>query len=90
MAGKSRQKRKKYAAQNKKRAANLSKPTTPAQPATTTQTNETLPSPAVPASSPKPVAVRHPHIAAELRTIGILAVIMLIVLIVLASVPRPW
>jgi hypothetical protein len=34
----------------------------------------------------KPAAIRYPYIAAELRTIGILAGVMLIVLVVLARV----
>ncbi|MFC1949726.1 hypothetical protein ACFLW0_06105 [Chloroflexota bacterium] len=52
----------------------VSRPDVPAPPVSTT-------APAV-----KTAEVRHPYIAAELRTIGILAVIMLIALTVLAVV----
>ena len=61
------------------------------------QTHEAVSHPSVsapPPSVPTPVAklavARYPHIATELRTIGILAGILLIILVVLALVPLPW
>jgi len=57
------------------------------------QTYKPAPGPSMPAPSTsvpppmvKPSAIEHPYVAAELRTIGILAGIILIVLVILASV----
>ncbi|MFC1933025.1 hypothetical protein ACFLXU_05300 [Chloroflexota bacterium] len=96
MPGKSRRKRK-YSIQSKKRKSGLDRPTVLAQQPAVAPTHEPVSSPdvsvssaKVPAPMAKPATVQYPYIATELRTIGILAVIMLIVLIVLASVPLPW
>ena len=93
MPDKSRRERVKYSAQGKKKKGRPSRPTTLAQQPAVAQTHEPASSPKVPvapASVPtpmaKPAAVHYPYIAAELRTIGILAGIMLIVLVVLALV----
>ena len=92
MPGKSRRKRK-YSIQSKKRKGGLSRPTVLAQQPAVTQTREpvaspdvSVPSAKVPTPMAKPAAVQYPYIATELRTIGILAGIMLIILAVLAVV----
>ena len=96
MTGKSRRRKSKYSAQSKKRKGTPARPVASAQQPTATREYE----PAEPAASPelpvpvaniptptvKPGVVRYPYIATELRTIGILAGIMLIILIVLALI----
>ena len=96
MPGKSRRKRK-YSIQGKKKKSELSRPTVLAQQPAVAQTREPVSSPdmsvssvKVPAPMAKPATVQYPYIATELWTIGILAIVMLIVLIVLASVSLPW
>ncbi len=93
MPSKSRRGRGKYSPQSKKRKDRPSRPAMPVQQSAVAQTRESVSSPDV--SVPlarvltpmaKPAAGRYPHIATELRTIGILAGIMLIVLVVLALV----
>ena len=97
MSGKIRRKRGKHSAQGKRKIDRSSHPTMlPRQPAVA-KINEPVssvkmphPSAGVPAPMAKPQAVQYPYISTELRTIGILAVIMLAILIVLALVPLPW
>ncbi len=91
MPGKSRHRRGKRP-QIKKRKGGLSHPTVLAQQPAVAQTHESIsrpfvsiPSTGVRTSVTKPVAV-YPYIPKELRTIGILAGIMLIILIVLSRV----
>ena len=93
MPGKSRRKRGKYSLQSKRRKERLSRPTMSAQQPAAIQTHEpissprmSVPSASVPTPKTKPPAVQYPYVATELRTIGILAGIMLIVLVVLALV----
>ncbi len=93
MPGKSRRKRGKYSFQSKRKKERTSRPTTLAQQPAAIQTHEpvaspsiSVPSASVPTPKTKPVAVGHPYVATELRTIGILAGIMLIVLVALALV----
>ncbi len=93
MSDKSRHSRGKHSAQSKKKKSKSIHPTTLAQQPAVTQTHESVSPakvPVTPVSVPTPVAkpatVSYPHVAAELRTIGILATIMLIILVVLASV----
>lgn len=93
MPGKSRRGKGKYSFQSKKKKGMLSHPATLTQQPAITQIHEPVSSPNVsvpPASMPTPMtksaAVWYPYIATELRTIAILAGIMLIVLIVLALV----
>jgi len=93
MSGKSRSRKGKYSAQNKKGKGSPSLPTRLAQSSAAAQTHESGSSsgipvaPArVPISMAKPVAISHPYVAAELRTIAILAGIIIIVLVVLALV----
>ena len=97
MPGKSQRRRGKYSAQSKKRKSRPSRPTMLAQQPAVAQTHESVSSPkvsvpsaSVPTPMAEPASVRYPYIASELRTIGILAGIMLIVLVVLALVPLPW
>ena len=93
MTGKSRRGRGKYSAQSKKRKGRPARSAVPARPPAVPQAGESVASPGVPVpspSAPTPIAklatVRHPYIATELRTIGILGGIMLVVLVVLAFV----
>ncbi len=92
MPGKSRRKRGKYSPQSSKRKGGSSRPVMLArQPAAQTRESVSSPDVSVPSASvPTPVvklaAGRSLYVATELRTIGILAGVMLIVLIVLALV----
>ena len=93
MPGKSRRRRGKYSPQSKKRKSRPNRPSVFAQQPAVAQTHEPVfspdapvPSASVPTPVAKPEAVRYPHIATELWTIGILAGVMLIVLVVLALV----
>ncbi len=93
MPDKSRRSRGKYSAQTKKKRGRPSRPTILAQQPAVAQTHESVSSPKVPvapASVPtpmaKPATISYPYVAAELRTIGILASIMLIILVALALV----
>ncbi len=87
MPNKSRHNRGKHSFQSKKKKGQRITPVTvaqeqtasPAEPAAT-HTRIATPRP----SAPAPTTTSHPHIAAELRRIGILAGIMLAVLVVLA------
>ncbi len=95
MPRKSRRRREKYLAKTKKGKVGLSRPTVEQQAAT--QARQPVPLPKVSVSSTrvltpvaKPAAIRYQNVATELRTIGILAGILLIILIVLALVPLPW
>ena len=93
MPGKSRHKRGKHSIPSKKKKSRPGRPAAVAQQPAVARTHQPVASPSVsapPASVPtpvaKPAAVHYPYIATELRTIGILAGIMLIVLTVLALV----
>ena len=93
MSGKSRRERGKHPPQSKKRESRRRFLATVAQQQAVAQTYEPVsrpnvpaPSASVPAPMAKLAAVRYPHIATELRTIGILAGIMLIILVILALV----
>ena len=92
MPGKSRRKRGKYSIQSKKKGR-PSRPRLLVQQPAVAQTREPVPSPdisapsaSVTAPTAKPIAVQYPYIATELRTIGILTGIMVIILVVLALV----
>ncbi len=93
MPGKSRRRRGKSSFQAKKGKGGPNRPAMLAQQPATAQTHELVSSPnvsvplaRVPTPMAKPAAVRYPYITTELRTIGILAGIMLIALVVLALV----
>ncbi len=93
MPGKSRHSKGKHLPQSKKRKSRRHFLATVAQQQTVAQTYEPVSRPSVPAPSAsvptlmaKLAAVRYPHIATELRVIGILAGIILVILIVLALV----
>ncbi len=93
MPGKSRRRRGKYLLQSKKKKGRPGRPAVLAQQPVVAQTHEpvsspdaSVPSASVPTPMVKPAAVRYPYIATELWTIGILAGVMLIVLVVLARV----
>ena len=91
MTGKSRRRGGKNSPQSKKKRDGLTRPAVPAQPSAAAQVYEPVASPDSPipeASVPTPKvelsSIRYPYISAELRTIGILAGIMLVILVVLA------
>lgn len=93
MPGKSRHGRRKHSFQGKKKKGRRSLPGVVAQRQAATQTYKPVVPPRVAAPSastptPMPVltAVRYPYILKELRRIGILAGIMLVILVVLALV----
>ena len=93
MPGKSHRKREKRSLQSKRREGGQSQPTMLTQQPASTQTHEPASPPVVPPSSTGgstpmagPLAARYPYVAAELKAIGILTGIMLIILIVLALV----
>lgn len=93
MPSKSRHSRRKYSIQSKRKKGRPSHPTLLTQQSAVAQTHEpapppkvSVPSASVPTPMAKPAAARYPYIAAELRTIAILAGIMLIILTVLALV----
>ena len=97
MPDKSRRRKGKYSPQSKRRKGRPTRSTTVVQQRTVAQAREPVPianvsasAAGAPAPVAKPVPVRYQYIATELRTIGILAGIMLIILIVLAFVPLPW
>ena len=93
MPGKSRRRRGKYSFQSKKIKDKPSQPTTLAQQPAVAQAQEPVSpptTPAPPASVPtpiaKPSAVQYPYIFTELRRIGILSGVMLVILIIIALV----
>jgi len=93
MPGKSRRGRGKYSPQSRKRKHRPSHPAMIAQQPTVAQTREpvsapvvSVPSVSVPTPVVKSAVNEYPYIATELRIIGILAGVMLIVLVVLALV----
>ena len=102
MPGKSKHRKKKYPVQGKQGSSRPGQPTAFTSPLAVTQSNQPAVSPGLPASPPgvatltaKTTAGQHspintPHITTELRTIGILTGVMLIILIVLGLVRLPW
>ncbi len=93
MTGKSRHGKGKRSPQGKRRKGRQRFSATVTQQPAVVQTREpvprlTVPAPSASVSTPmaKLATVRYPYIAAELRTIGILAGIMLVILAVLALV----
>ena len=88
MTGKAKRKRVKQSPSKKVRgqqrpAAATRVPAVPPPSRAVTQPEATSPPATVPLHSGKPQTIQFPYIATELRTIGILAGIMLIVLIIL-------
>lgn len=88
MTGKSRRKQGKQSPSRKVRgqqrpAAVTQAPAAPPPSKAITQPEATSPPAALPHQSAKPQTIQFPYITTELRTIGILAGIMLIVLIIL-------
>ena len=93
MPGKSRSRRGKYSLQGKKKRDRTGRPTMLIQQPAVAQTHQPISSPNVPVTPvrmltpiAKPATISYPYIATELRTIGLLAGIILIVLVVLALV----
>ena len=90
MPGKSKHKRGKYRPQSKKGKSRQRLTAATAQQAASVEGSEPVSPPATPVPrvsaaslSAKPTIIEHPYIATELRTIGILAGIILIILVVL-------
>ena len=93
MSGKSRHGRGKHSFQSKKGKGKRSPSTVVAQRQAVAQTYEPAAPPkvttspvSVPTSKPTLAAIRYPYIVTELRNIGILAGIILVILVVLALV----
>lgn len=93
MHSKSRHGRRKHSFQGKKKKDRRSSPGVVAQQQAGIQIDKPVtpprviaPSASEPTPMPVPTAVRYPYILAELRRIGILAGIMLVILVVLALV----
>ena len=93
MPGKSRRRKGKHLPQGKRRKSGRHFLATAAQQPVVAQTHEVVshpgmsaPSASVPTPVAKLAAVRYPHLATELRVIGILAGIILIILVILALV----
>jgi len=93
MSGKSRQGRRKQTARSKKGKGRRSPSSVVVQQQAVASTPETAvhleastPSASVPTSRAMPTTVQHPHMFSELRRIGILAGIILVILVVIARV----
>ncbi len=93
MPGKARRRKGKYSPPSKKRKGGPSRATIPAQQSAVAPADElissprvSVPSASVPTPMVKPADIRYPHIATELRTIGIMAGVVLVILVVLALV----
>ena len=93
MPGKSRHSRRNHSFQGKKKKGRRGSPAVVAQRQADAQADRPVASPrtiapaaSVPAPMPALTAVKYPHILTELRRIGILAGIMLVILVVLALV----
>jgi len=93
MPGKSQHSRKKHSFQSKKKKGRRSPPDVVAQRQADIQIDKPvappkMAAPSVSTPTPRPVSTpaRHPYVLTELRKIGILAGIMLVILVVLALV----
>ncbi len=87
MSGKSRHGKRKHAFQAKKKKSGQSPAAIVVQQQPVSQTDEPVaPSVSVPAPPPTQTASQYPYALTELRGIGILAGIMLVILVVLALV----
>lgn len=93
MPDKSRRRRGKYSAQGKKGKSRPSHPTVLAGQPAVAQAHESVSLPKVavaavrtPTMPLKPATISYPYVSAELRSIGILTGMMLIILVVLALV----
>lgn len=93
MPSKSSRGKGKYSIQSKKKKRRLSRPAVNTQQTAVPQSSAPVPQPDKPVSpagmptpTAKPVTVQYPYVANELKMIGIVAGIMLVVLIVLALI----
>ena len=91
MPSKSSNKKGKYSPQSKKKKGKSSRPAAVVMQPIAAESQRPVETPSVPvapakapAQTAEPAAVQYPFVAAELRTIGILASIMIIILVVLA------
>ena len=93
MPGKARRRKGKYSPLSKKRRGGPNRATIPVQQPAVVPADEPISSPQisvplarVPTPMVKPADIRYPHIATELRTISIMAGVVLVILVVLALV----
>ncbi len=84
MPSKSRRRRGKQSYHNKKRKGKLATVPKTAEQASASQSNTLAASEPVPA--PTPMATRYPYVTSELKRIGIIAAIMIVVLVILSQV----
>lgn len=91
MPSKSSRKKGKYSPQSKKKKSKTSRPAAVVAQPVAAEGQRPVEAPSVtvapveaPAQTARPAAVQYPFVAAELRTIGILASIMIVILVVLA------
>ena len=92
MASKSRRQRRKQALKDDRKRS-IAPVTTASEPVMASQTTPATPPPPVsttqaarPVPAPQPAAISYPHVAGELKRIGIIAAIMLAVLAILSRV----
>ena len=93
MSSKSRHGKRKYAQSKKRRKERQVVPAVSVQQPIVSQVSETaaphevsIPSASIPGKTVTPIATRYPYIVTELRRIGILAGIILVILVILAAV----
>ena len=93
MPSKSRRKRSKQSFHGKKRKGKLTPVLKTTEPATASQTGTPADPPTVtappvskPAPAPTPTAASYPYVTSELKRIGIIAAIMIVVLVILSRV----
>jgi hypothetical protein len=89
MPSKSRRKKGKSTLHSKKKSR-INRPPVNIQQQAATPVKRSAPAASTPALATKQAIVKYPHLASELRTIGILAIILIIILIVLSFIPLPW
>lgn len=90
MPKKLRRRKGKYSVPSSKKKDRISRPPAIVQQQAVTQAKKPAPAVTPSTSTIKPATTQYPYIAAELRTISILAVIIIIILFVLAFIPLPW
>jgi hypothetical protein len=91
MPSKSRRKSKKgKSTLSSKKKSRINRPPAAVQQQVVTPTKKPAPTANIPTLETKKAIFQNPYLASELRNIGILALIMIIILVVLSLVPLPW
>jgi hypothetical protein len=91
MPSKSRRKRQKgKSTLSSKKKSRINRPPAAIQQQATTPIKKPAPTAKIPTVETMQSLAKNPYLASELRTIGILALIMIIILFVLSLVPLPW